>query len=115
MGAHEARVRPVGELPADRPSPKRGAKPIYFPLLLEIKQRVLNGEGHVDDWWELKAFPRNPRGADQALSRINNKETQIPPGKWDFETRKTQTGSVLYAQFVPRKNARIGAGAGCDE
>lgn len=111
MGAQEARVRLVGDLPPDQPSPKRGARPTYLPLLLEIKTRVLAGEGDVGDWWELKAFPRNTRGADNALRRIDAKEVQIPPGKWEFETRKSETGSVLYAKYVPRKNAKIG---GCE-
>jgi hypothetical protein len=107
VGAQEARVRPVGDLPPDRPSPKRGARPMYLPLLSEIKTRVLNGEG-VGEWWELKTFPRNKRGADNALRRIDAKEVEIPPGKWEFETRKTEAGSVLYAKFIPRKNAKIG-------
>ena len=110
MGAQEARVRPVGDLPADRPSPKRGARPTYLPLLNEVKDRVRGGEG-VDEWWEIKAFPGNVRGADNALRRIESKETEIPPGKFEFETRKTEGGSVLYAKFHPRKK-HVGADQG---
>jgi hypothetical protein len=46
-----------------------------------------------------------------AVHQFGDKKGRIPPGKFEFETRKTEGGSVLYAKFHPRKK-HVGAGQG---
>ena len=119
MGADTtARLRPVDSLPVDRPAARRrGAQNEYLPLLLEVKERVRAGEGVGDDgellWWPIREY-KDPRGANKAFWRIEQKAVEIPPGRWEWETRRVGTGSVLFVRYLPRGHKSASALKGGD-
>lgn len=88
----------VDELPANAPS---GRNNMYVGLLKPLTEQ------EPGDWYQIAQF-KTPTGARNAEKAIEEQKRPIPPGDWEFETRRVTnpedpTGnkhSVLYARYL---------------
>lgn len=105
-------LNPVDDLPAEPPT-RRGGHSRYMELL----SQVVDNPDLQDTWLELATFV-TPNGAAKALEAINAGERSIPPGEWDFQTRKfdnpdtNERGSKLYAYYDSEASAASAGTAG---
>ena len=91
-----------GELPP-QPKSRRGQPPVYLSRLEVIRGKVKADAELAGEWWPVNHF-KSSRGAASAIRSIKNGTIEIPPGKWEFDSRQMAEGcSTMYARFTPQR------------
>lgn len=92
-------VKVTGDLPEEAPS-GRGRSSLYFDILSQITQ-------DPGEWYEVAHF-QTPNGAQDVRKALTAKDRTVPPGDWEYASRKITNPenpagskhSKLFARFL---------------